>query len=455
LPEELGTSLTSLLNRFAITKTTYVGYEEVFGTVYDQLEYPSILESPLIRDIIVARIAYPESKLALHRWLVRKLGRTYKKDQLYSILDTITHHTERKVLDHTYEKMLALRKEKLHLILFDATTLHFESFKKDALRLCGYSKVSKHNQPQLVLGLMITKEGLPLGYDVYPGNHFDGHTIRSALKRVARRYAVDKVVFVADAGMMSSANIALLEKHGFEFIMAAKIRSMDKETQKKILEYSLHSTHFEFSYHDYRLVISYSAERAKQDEQEREDTIARMKKRLTGKDSITKSALGGIGKSKYLYITGKAEVHLAYEVIQAEKQWDGLKGYLTNVPSEELTTAEVITNYVQLWQVERAFRIAKSDLGIRPIFHYKRKRIRAHILLVFVSLVITRYIEYQLKNISCKRLLENIDGIQSIELSDTAVGVSLSLRPKLSEFMEDVYKKLGIPVENTVKNTLS
>lgn len=110
------------------------------------------------------------------------------KSWLNRFMDTLDDDMERTITDHTFNFVKNILGKTINIIFFDATTLHFETFKADRFRKTGFSKVGKHNQPQIVIGLMVTEEGLPIGYDVYPGNEFDGHTIRSALKRVSRRY---------------------------------------------------------------------------------------------------------------------------------------------------------------------------------------------------------------------------------------------------------------------------
>ena len=457
--------INNWMNRLNKPKYKWVGFHEVFGYVFDLINYQSVFSNALLKDLVVARIVHPESKLSIHRWLQRKLHRNITKDNIYRFMDTLDKDVEQKVSDHTYRFIQNILNEKIHIIFFDATTLHFETFNKDSFRLPGFSKVGKHNQPQIVIGLMVTKEGLPIGYDIYPGNEFDGHTIRSALRRVARRYGVEKVVFVADSAMLSKDNIEIIEKSGFQFIMAARIKSMSNEYKLRIQNLDNYTNNIlDIKYGSHRLIVSYSEDRARKDRHDRDKNLEQIKKRigktndrkLVESSKITKTKVGKIGKSKYLEVLGDAEVAINYEAVRNDSKWDGLKGYVTNITNHELSSSEVIQKYVQLWQVERAFRIAKNDLNMRPIYHFKRERIRAHILLVFMSLVVSRYTEYLLKdlNISTKYLVEMLDTIIETELVDQKTGVKLIIRPEFSELIKKVYQKLGIVIHTGVKTTL-
>jgi transposase len=437
-----------ILNKVHIIDIAYVGYEEVFGHIFNLLRYDTLTSNPLLEDLVIARIAYPKSKLSIHRWLKRKLGRNLSKDQIYRFMDTLDKKMEQQVSDHTYKFMKKVLKEKIHVIFFDATTVHFETFESDSFRKTGFSKVGKHNQPQIVVGLMVTTEGLPVGYDVYPGNEWDGHTIRSALRRVSRRYEVDKVVFVADSAMLSEDNVKIIESMKFQYIMAARIKSMSDHYKQKILNpdnYKKDVMDIKYGSKQ-RLIVSYSEDRARKDKRDRDKNLEQIKKRLTKKQKVTKSKVGKIGKSKYLEIVGNARIAISYTAVEEDARWDGLKGYMTNITKKEMKADMIISKYMELWQIEQAFRVAKSELNIRPVYHYKRKRIRAHILLVFMSLVVSRYTEYLLRDlgITTRRLLEYLEVVQEIRLGHPDTDQTVIRRSPLTDVLEEIYSHLKI-----------
>ncbi len=447
-PNENNHIIDSIMQQTKVEYVYSVGYEELFGKIYQILEYDKLELPELTKQLIIARIAHPYSKLSISNWLKRKLDKDIHENKIYRLLDSLDEIIENKVCNHTFKKISEVVKGKIHIIFFDATTLHFETFQSDKFRKTGFSKVGKHNQPQIVIGLMVTKEGLPLGYDVYPGNQFDGHTIRSAIKRIKRRYDVKQVVFVADAGMTSKENLDMLKKNNFKFIMAAKLKSMDEITKQRVTDPSQYDKKniFQTKYNDDRLIVSYSNDRARKDQKDREDNVLRIKNKLASREKITKTKLERIGKSKYIQVFGDAKVCLDYDAIQDDTKWDGLKGYLTNLSKKELSADEVIARYTDLHEVENAFRISKQELRIRPIFHYKRNRIRAHILIVFMSLVMIKYSVYLLKDmkISTKSLIDNIDNVQMVKIVHPKSTEVILARVPLNDLMEKIYKKLGI-----------
>ncbi|MBU4210559.1 transposase, partial [Patescibacteria group bacterium] len=170
--------LASFASRFVIPNIYKVGFFEVFGLIYDELKFSSVIPEPLFRDLVIARIAKPTSKLSTYRWLRKYTNRNINKNSIYRLLDKLTLSTKLKVCSHVYREIYGSDGKAINIIFFDATTLHFESFTPDDFRKLGFSKVGKHRQPQIVIGLMVTGTGVPVGYEVYSGDKFDGHTIR-------------------------------------------------------------------------------------------------------------------------------------------------------------------------------------------------------------------------------------------------------------------------------------
>ena len=149
-------------------------------------------------------------------------------------------------------------------------------------------------------------------------------------------------------------------------------------------------------------------------------------------------------------IVGRATVSVDEEAIRKDKLWDGLKGYATNVT--DLSCTEIIEKYQELWQVEKAFRVAKSDLNIRPVYHFKRERIRAHILLVFTALTVTRFLTLKFKDqhIGIERIVENLDSVVEFPFVDKKLGIAVSVRPAISKFNRNLYKTLNLPIKEGV-----
>ncbi|MBU1088502.1 IS1634 family transposase [Patescibacteria group bacterium] len=443
--------LASFASRFVIPNIYKVGFFEVFGLIYDELKFSSVIPEPLFRDLVIARIAKPTSKLSTYRWLRKYTNRNINKNSIYRLLDKLTLSTKLKVCSHVYREIYGSDGKAINIIFFDATTLHFESFTPDDFRKLGFSKVGKHRQPQIVIGLMVTGTGVPVGYEVYSGDKFDGHTIRKALKRVQQQYSAQQVVFVADASMLSKENAGMIEQAGFSYIMAAKIKNLKKKTQYQILNFNQYeSSCLDLnlsSQQGYRLIVTYSKLRARKDQHERKRQVERLQKKISVEQKLTKKQFSRLGKMKYLELKGKAKVVINYEAIQKDAGWDGLKGYATNI--YDLPADEIVKRYCELWQVEKAFRIAKTDLRIRPIFHYKKQRIKAHLLLVFVSLVVSRILEQKLSGLGLglERIIENLESVIEIPLQDKKLGTALVIRTEQNRVTQKIYQLLGLSLK--------
>jgi hypothetical protein len=196
------------------------GIHEIYGKLYNELGFDRVIGNrarnarsiEILKEIVLARIANPDSKRGSVFNLEKNFGVKLNLKAVYRMMDKIGEHEIKRLNKLVYEETKSLFKEKIDLIFFDATTLYFESFSEDEFKKNGYSKDGKFNQPQVVLALMVTKEGLPIGYKAFEGDTFDGHTLIPVLKEVKEQYDLDKVVFVADAGMFSRDNLKEFEK---------------------------------------------------------------------------------------------------------------------------------------------------------------------------------------------------------------------------------------------------
>ncbi len=201
-------------------------------------------------------------------------------------MDKIDDKTIDRLNSLAYNQTKSLFDNKIDVIFFDATTLYFESFTEDELKKNGYSKDLKFNQPQVVLALMVTKEGLPIGYEVFSGDTFDGHTLLPALQQLKGKYELDKVVYVADSGMFNEENLLKLEEHNFDYIVGARIKNLPKKEQQKILDHANYQPLNEgikvarFEYKDRILIVTHSKKRARKDKHDREKGIGKLKQKL-------------------------------------------------------------------------------------------------------------------------------------------------------------------------------
>jgi len=371
-----------------------VGPDLIFGRLFDEIGFNAISEQ-LFRDVVIARLVYPTSKLKTVDYLYRYRGKTISVQSIYRFLDRLQAEYFQQAQEIAYKHTVAILK-RISVIFYDMTTLYFEAEKEDDLRRIGFSKDGKFQNPQIMLGLLVGENGYPIGYDIFEGNTFEGKTLLPVLQQIQARYQFGKPVVVADAAMLSKENVETLQRDKYPFIVAARLRNETESTQRDIL---LRCSNLRdgksvvITKDDgLRLIVSYSDKRAKKDAHNRDRGVKRLQKRVRS-GQLTKEHLNNRGYNKFLRLQGKVTIELDDSKITEAAKWDGLKGYLTNT---KLSASEVVENYRQLWHVEQAFRISKTDLRIRPIYHRRRRRIEAHILIAFVAYAIQKELERRL-----------------------------------------------------------
>lgn len=379
------------------------GFHQIFGHIYDLIGFPN----NTLKDLVVVRIVYPKSKLATVRYLDQYLGVTFSEDKIYRFLDTLNKNELTKIAFEFVSK----RNNGITLIFYDVTTLYFESSDEDDLRKKGYSKDHKNDLPQIVIGLFVDRNGYPFDFDFYDGSTFEGHTFPKAIKALTTKYQFNDLVVVADAGMLSEKNIQFLETENLRYIVGARLKNLSEKFKEQIFAHNFTKEQFfkitcktkleTGEIKDKRLIIDFSDKRAKKDKFNRQRIIKKLKTKIASKKELVK-------KSKYLlWKKSNKIIGIDYAKIEEDQQYDGLKGYWTNLNNETKPT-EIIDQYHNLWQVEKAFRMSKSDLRERPIFHWRLKRIESHLLICFISLLVMKETERILskKNISLAKAIE-------------------------------------------------
>lgn len=232
------------------------------------------------------------------------------------------------------------------------------------------------------------------------------------------------IIVIADSGLLSSTNVKELQEKGYEFILGARIKNESNLIKGKILSLKLtNKTSVVIEKEEgIKLIVGYTDKRAQKDHYNRERGLLKLEQRVkSGK--LTKSSINNRGYNKYLKLEGNVTIDIDYEKFKQDAAWDGLKGYLTNT---SLTKEDIISNYGELWKIEKAFRISKHDLKIRPIYHRLQQRIEAHITINFVAYKVYKELERQLKkkhaNISCEQAIDIAKTIYAIEITDPTNG---------------------------------
>jgi transposase len=337
----------------------------------------------MLRDLVVARIVYPKSKTATIRYLRRYLGITLSKDKIYRFLDTL----DKDALTKTAFSFVSQKNNGVSILFYDVTTLHFETETEDDFRKKGFSKNHRTDVPQIMLGLFVDNEGYPFDFDFFEGSIFEGHTFPAAIKKIVTKYAFTSLTIVADAAMLSFDNLKYLDSLNLNYIVGARLKNLPEEVIEEIHSHDFtKKAIFQTTFRDQQLFVDYSSERRQKDTKQRERLVKKLEERLMRKEAV-------IHKSKYLRWEKQGKIAgIDKKQIEADKKFDGLKGYITN-NSIHLKADEIIKQYHNLWKVEKAFRMSKSDLKERPIYHQHPSRIKSHLLICFVSLLIMRETE--------------------------------------------------------------
>jgi transposase len=391
----------------SIQKLQLAGPDLLVGRIFDEIGFNQVKDE-VFRYLCIYRVCFPRSKLKTTEYLYRYHQIDWNEDKIYHYLDKL-YNTQKEIVQQiSYQHTLKVLKGQISIVFYDVTTLYFEIDTEDELRKTGFSKEGKHQNPQIVLGLLVSKNGYPLAYEIFEGDKFEGHTMLPVLDGFKNKYGIGKLVVIADAGLLSKANIKELCDKDYAFILGARIKNETQAVRDKILSLQLkngESQVIELE-ENKKLIVSYSSGRAKKDAHNRERGLRRIKKLLKS-GRLTKSAINNKGYNKFLKMTGEITLALNDQKLSEDAAWDGLKGYVTNT---SLLKEEIIENYGHLWRIEQAFRVSKTDLKIRPVYHRLQRRIEAHICITFVAYKIYKELERQLKqkksNLSAEKALE-------------------------------------------------
>jgi transposase len=367
-----------------------LGPEIIFGEIYDSIGFGAIGER-LFRHLVIARLAFPLSKLKTIDYLYRYQGTSLDIDSVYRFLDKLNDKLKPQVEQIAFTHIKKVLKGNISVVFYDMTTLYFEASDEDDLRKTGFSKDGKHQCPQIYIGLLAGLGGYAIGYDIFEGNTYEGHTLIPFIEKISKKFNLNKPIIIADARLLSNDNIKALESNGYEYILGTRIKNETEGLKSQILStiFADGTTKSYSKSKTTRLIVSYSDSRAVKDAYNRKRGLTRLENKVK-RGRLTKANINNKGYNKYLKLTGNLVIEIDYAKYNNDKVWDGLKGYVTNT---KLSDNEVIENYKNLWQIEKAFRMSKTDLRIRPIYHRLRNRIEAHICISFTAYCIYKELE--------------------------------------------------------------
>ncbi|MCZ2223906.1 MAG: IS1634 family transposase [Chitinophagales bacterium] len=394
------------------------------------------LSTNLFRDLVIIRILEPASKMRSIALLETYFGIIHRRQSYYREVRkwlSLKEQVQQVVLSFAQKEYGF----DYRLLFYDVTTLYFETFESDELRNTGFSKDNKSQQPQILIGLMVNKDGFPIAYDIYTGNTFEGHTIIPMIKPFVERNKVKNFTVVADAAMISTDNINELRKENIHYIVGARLGNLSQETfaliDSKMTREDAKTIRVNTS--KGYLICSYSSTRYKKDKYEMEKLIIKAKA-IVEHPSKNK-------RTKFVK-TNKEQIELNKELINKTSKLLGLKGYYTDLEETVLATEKVINLYHELYKIEQVFRIAKSDLETRPIFHFKEEPIKLHLLICFMALVLSKHIELKTGS-SIKHFITECKKVTDTRMLNTITQRELIVKGKMTNTVTEFLSKLNLP----------
>lgn len=362
---------------------------------------------------ICSRFVKPVSKLSLYdNWLERMYPGLIEHNtaiqHLYRSLDLLCEHKE-DIEKYLFSYGKTLFDINVDVVLYDLTTLRFESTRTDTgiLRQFGYSKEMRTDCTQVVLGLLTDTQGVPLCFEVHPGNTFEGKTLDGIVDRIGKKLVIRRFIFVADRGLFSMENLEHIKKRNGEFIVGLKMGALKRHIQKEF--YNLDRFTWinselaicETTLGDDRCIITWSKVRADRDKKAREEVLDKIRLTLSSSKPLTKKFITNRAYKKYLVVKDESQCSLNHKAISEDSKKDGFFGIITNVM--EMTAVEIVSNYKELWRIEDAFGEMKGTLKSRPMFHWTDQRIIGHLMLCFISHFIEAHLTKRLRNASAQQ----------------------------------------------------
>lgn len=411
----------------------------------------------LIWGMVINRLVEPGSELSTQEWLKGIYGIKEVKDitRLYRSLDFLIRHKDG-VEKYLYESRKDLFNQDLDMVLMDTTSVVYfgEGEKAQEILDYGYSKAKRFDLKQVIVGVLMTKDGIPIAHEVYPGNTNDVKAFKSMISAVKEKFNIRRVIIVCDRGMISETNIEALEVAGYEYIVGMRMRQLKREKAEKILskadmnKLSTSLSGKEVRYEGRRLVVCFNPEEAIKDKTKREEIISRLTEKL--KTQGLKSLLVHREYSKYLKIKAeKPEIDEAK--IETEELFDGKFILQSNT---KFKWQDIILAYKGLWQIEACFRTLKSELEMGPIYHFTERRIRAHVFICFLSLVLKIVFQKELfridKSASVNKVLADVRKIKAVQI--TLKDTPIVLRTELEGDAYKAFKAVGLKIPTRILN---
>lgn len=381
----------------------------------------------LLLDLAIMRLIEPASKLRSVELLQYYFGIHYSQRIYRNIPKLVTCKTN---IEHcAYNVAQKKFNEPFYFVLYDVTTLYFESFKADEFKNQGFSKDNKSQQPQIVIGLLVTQSGFPLSYEVFAGNTFEGKTMLPVVEKFIAEHPQVKPIIVADAAMLDQERLTELREKKMSYIVGARLANVKLDLVKRIYN-TLNGNHgamARFSSIHGDLICDFSTKRYKKELNDFNKLVQKAEE-LVEKQSLKV-------KAKFIRRVSKEKIELNTALIEKRRLLLGIKGYCTDLSERQLSNELVISRYHQLWHVEQSFRMSKFDLQARPIYHQKHEAIKAHVLICFVALIVEKYLELTTK-LSLREIRFLVMNITETHIKDRVTNEVFTFRSPTKDIMD-------------------
>lgn len=420
-------------------KYQYLGFRygliaETIRSVFDRFDVKedSFPSAKLFLDLVLARIVEPSSKRSAQKLLSSYFGINYSLTEIYRRILLFPSFK-----DVVEKKLILFAKQQLgfefNFVLYDITTLYFETFTQDEFRKTGYSKDNKIGQPQILVGLVVERNGFPLSFSLFEGNTFEGHTLIPVILEFKKKHQIENLTVVADAAMISQKSIATLKEAGLNYIVGARLGNTNLSTIKNISR-CLNRTDgatMKLSSSDDFLIGSFSAKRYAKDKHEMEKQLEKANQVLSGKKKTI--------RNKFLTKESPVIYSLNQKLIDKTELLLGVKGYHTNL---HLPEKEIIDRYRDLWRIEKSFRISKHDLEVRPVYHFKQQAIIAHLLICVTALAVLKWLEI-ITGKPAKHIVNQLKGVTDARMLNLVTNQEALMRSKIPTETVELLTKIS------------
>ena len=371
--------------------------------------------------MVLNRLCDPMSKLRLSDWIssvYRPEWQGLELQHLYRALDFLNVHKD-EIEMALYAGLCDLFDLKLDLVLWDTTSTYFEGEEAE-IGEYGFSKDRRPDRLQVVVGVLMSRYGLPIAHEVFPGNTADVDTFRKTLDVMKKRYNVGRVILVGDRGMVSKKVLREIEAAELEYIVGVRMRRSKAaegvlNEVKQYTEIAPNLRVAEVTREGSRYIVCLNPEQRERDRMVREQVLSSLKRKIEAGDAGR--LIGNSGYRRYLRVKSSS-MHIDESKAEREALYDGLYMLVTNCG---LATSDVALAYKSLWQVERAFRELKTGLEMRPVYHYAKRRIRGHIMVCFLALVLETVMRRKLREhseeaIRWEDMMQSLTEVRAVEM---------------------------------------